>query len=148
MKIVAKLDIPDEKEILARLNLESGGLVQKVIDSEIIRQCEPYVPFDAGVLTQSAWANTKVGSGLIVYNTPYARYQYYGEVYGPNFLVNIGGEMQWRSKKGAKKHPTGRQMNYSLEVHPQAGSHWFERAMADHKQDVLEAARKVAHGRD
>lgn len=143
MKIVAKLDIPSEKEMLARLNLQSGGLVQKVIDTEIIRWCTDYVPFDEGVLTQSAYAATRVGSGLIVYDTPYARYQYYGEVYGPNFQVEIDGEKVWRSPPGQLKHPTGRQLNYNLEKHPKAGSHWFERAMADHKNDVLNAAREV-----
>lgn len=144
MKIVAKLDMPTDAEMLAKLNLQKGGSVQRAIDTEIIRQCEPYVPFDEGVLTQSAWNSTRIGSGLIVYNTPYARYQYYGEIFGPNFLVEIGGEMVWRSKKGATKHPTGRQMQYNREKHPQAGSHWFERAMADHKGDVLDAARKAA----
>lgn len=144
MKIVAKLDLPSDAELLAKLNLQKGGLIQKVIDTEIIRWCTDYVPFDEGVLTQSAYTATQIGSGLIVYDTPYARYQYYGEVYGPNFLVTIGGEKVWRSPPGIKKHPTGRKMNYNLEKHPNAGSHWFERAMADHKQDVLKAAREVA----
>ena len=78
-----------------------------------------------------------------VNDTPYAHYQYYGEVYGPNFLVEVGGETVWRSPKNGKKSPTGRKLQYNKEVHPQAGSFWFERAMADHKEDVLTAAKEA-----
>ncbi len=144
MRIVARLDFASDKEILQRLNVESGGLVQRVIDSEVIRQCEPYVPFDEGVLTASAMLATNIGSGLVVYDTPYAHYMYYGEVYGPNIpKYDADGDLVgfWSPPI---KHPTGKKLTYNLEKHPQAGSHWFDRAMADHKDEVLEAARKAA----
>lgn len=136
-------DLASPEKILERHGLGPMGPVQKAIDAEVIRQCEPYVPFDAGTLSRSANLATKVGSGEVVYDTPYAHYQYYGEVYGPNFLVEVGGEMVWRSPKNGKKSPTGRKLQYNKEVHPQAGSFWFERAMADHKEDVLTAAKEA-----
>ena len=136
-------DLSSPEKILERHGLGPMGPVQKAIDAEVIRQCEPSVPFDAGTLSRSANLATKVGSGEVVYDTPYAHYQYYGEVYGPNFLVEVGGEMVWRSPKDGKKSPTGRKLQYDKEMRPQAGSFWFERAMADHKEDVLTAAKEA-----
>lgn len=136
-------DLASPEKILERHGLGPMGPVQKAVDAEVIRQCEPYVPFDTGALSRSANLATKVGSGEVVYDTPYAHYQYYGEVYGPNFLVEVGGEMVWRSPKDGKKTPTGRKLQYDKEVRPQAGSFWFERAMADHKEDVLTAAKEA-----
>ena len=72
MKVVAKLDMGSVKSVLAKKNLQLGGAVQKYIDSEVIRQCEPYVPFDSGILTASANTATEIGSGCVVYSTPYA----------------------------------------------------------------------------
>lgn len=67
----------DTAKILKRLNLEEGGKVQQVIDSEVLRMNDPYVPKDTGQLIRSGIQNTKIGSGEVVYQTPYARRQYY-----------------------------------------------------------------------
>lgn len=50
---------------------------QKVIDSEVVRRCEPLVPFKTGILKGSGITGTKIGSGVIRYTAPYAKYQYY-----------------------------------------------------------------------
>lgn len=150
MKLSITLNSQDLKElcnpekILDRHGLGPMGPVQKYIDAEVIRQCEPYVPFDNGTLSRSANLATDIGSGLVVYDTPYARYQYYGEVYGPNIPMVIGGEETFRSIPGQRKTPTGKKLQYNTEVHPQAGSFWFERMIADHKDDILSGAQKVA----
>ena len=146
MKITAKLEMGPVQKILAKHDLEKGGAVQRYIDSEVIRQCEPYVPFDSGALTASASLNTRIGSGLVIYRTLYAHYQYYGEVYGPNIPVkNKDGKIVgWVSKPDSKKTPTGKKLQYNKEVHPQAGSFWFERMLADHKDDILKGAKKAA----
>ena len=67
----------DEDKILAKRNLEMGGAVQKFIDSEVLRLCEPLVPFDQGTLARSGQINTVIGSGQVKYRTPYARRWYY-----------------------------------------------------------------------
>lgn len=144
MSFTVRLQIPSNPEMLVRRNLQRGGKVQKFIDAEVIRQCEPYVPFDEGVLTASASIATRVGSGEVIYNTPYAHYQYYGEVYGPNIPMTIGGEQTFRSPSGARKVPTGQKLTYNKEVHPLAGSFWFHRMVADHKKDILEGAKNIA----
>lgn len=64
-------------QILADRGLEPGGRVQQVIDSEVLRLCTPYVPWDNGVLNASGIAHTTIGSGEVRYSTPYARRWYY-----------------------------------------------------------------------
>ncbi len=79
----AQVNIDDYGDIIERRGLEDGGRVQQVLDSEILHHCEPYIPFDTGMLRDSGPLSTEIGSGIIVYDTPYARKQYY---------ENSGGE--------------------------------------------------------
>lgn len=55
-------------------NLNSA---QKVVDSEVLRRCDPLVPFKTGSLKRSGITGTKIGSGVIRYTAPYAKRQYY-----------------------------------------------------------------------
>ena len=136
-------DFISADELIRKRGIGAGGYVQKVIDAAVIRECTPYVPFAEGILAGSANTATEIGSGEVVYDTPYARYQYYGEVYGPNFPIVENGEVVgWRSPP--EKYATGRKLEYNTEMNPQAGSHWFDRAMADHKDDILKEAQDAA----
>ena len=141
-------DFINAKRFVEKHGVGEGGYVQKVVDAAVIRECFPYLPFDEGILAGSANTATEIGSGEVVYDTPYARYQYYGEVYGPNIPIVENGEIVgWRSPP--EKFPMGRQLQYNTDKNPLAGSHWFERAMADHKDDVLKEAQNAADcGRD
>ena len=131
------------KEFVDKYGVGEGGHIQKVVDAAVIRECFPYVPFDEGVLAGSANTATEIGSGEVVYDTPYARYQYYGEVYGPSYPIVENGEIVgWRSPP--EKFPTGRQLQHNTEHNPQAGSHWFDRAMADHADEILKEAQDAA----
>lgn len=134
-----------ESDLLKRMNLEKGGLVQQVIDKAVIDWDLQYCPWETGTLAKSPYAVTEIGSGKVVYPGPYARYLYYGEVYGPNFPKEIdssGDVIQWASPK--KKYPTGRKLKFSPDPNPLAGAFWFERMKADHKDDILKEAKRVA----
>ena len=50
---------------------------QKVVDSEVLRRCDPLIPLDTGMLKKSGINSTVIGSGIVSYDTPYARRQYY-----------------------------------------------------------------------
>jgi hypothetical protein len=70
--------------MIEKLGLEEGGRVQQMVDSEFLKNVEPFVPFDEaglyenpGTLVNSGILDTVVGSGEIVWDTPYARYLYY-----------------------------------------------------------------------
>lgn len=137
-------DFINTKEFIEKRGVGEGGHVQKIVDAAVIRECFPYVPFDEGVLAGSANTATKIGSGEVVYDTPYARYLYYGEVYGPNIPIVENGEIvgYWSPPE---KSPTGRQLQYNTDKNPLAGSHWFERSMEDHKEEILKEAQDAAN---
>ena len=115
-------------------------------DSEVIRLCDPKVPFRTGVLKHSPMIASVIGQGLVIYATPYARYLYYGEVYGPNIPIFEAGELAgfW-SPPGQKKHPTGRKLTYSGA--PERGAFWFERMKAEHGDEIIRGAAARAGGR-
>lgn len=72
-----KFLIEETQKLVAKRGLETGGEVQKYVDSEVLRLTDPYVPFDSGKLKESGTIHTKIGSGRVVYKTPYARRQYF-----------------------------------------------------------------------
>ena len=152
LSLMAHVDF-DAKKALRRLDVQTGGRVQQVIDKSVIDWCLKYCPWDAGVLAKSAYSATVIGSGLVVYPGPYAHYQYYGEVYGPNIPIfddDSGAPTGFWSPPGQKKKPTGKPLDYSKSREkngPLAGPFWFERMKADHLNGILEEARGVAGGK-
>ena len=142
----ARLELDDLNAILARRWLLPGGRVQTVVDEAVLRYCAPKVPFDTGYLIRQALQTSIIGQGLIVYGTPYARYLYYGEVYGPNIPIFEAGELAgFYSPPGQKKHPTGRALTY--QGAPERGAFWFERMKAEHREDIVREAAAAAGGR-
>ena len=132
--------------VFAKATNETLRRAQEFVDSECIRQMKRYTPYRTGFLSNNApKLGTKIGSGLIVYNAPYARYQYYGEVYGPNIPIYKDGElMGWRSPP--KKSPTGRELEYSTAKHPDAQKLWFEKMKEVKGEAIRRGAEKIAGG--
>ena len=106
-------------QMVAHRSLQSGGRVQKYIDSTVLRKSDPYVPFLSGMLKTSGISGTVIGSGTVVYNSTYARRQYY---------ANGGNGKQGTSRGGLR------------------GRYWFERMKADHLDEILKGAAKIAGG--
>ena len=80
--------------------------------SEAERLMDPYVPADSLMLAQNVRVSADEEKGSVTYQSPYAHYQYEGEVYGPNYPVMDGGEVTgWYSPPF--KTPTGRKLQYS-----------------------------------
>ena len=89
--IILKIDAQMPRstaEMLRKYNLESGGFVQQTIDKSVIDYSLLYAPWETGMLAKSAYGATQIGSGKVIYPGPYAHYQYYGEIYGPNIPVS------------------------------------------------------------
>ena len=72
MSLTFKITMPQVQQLQKRLQP-----VQKYVDSEILRKCDPYIPLKTGMLRDSGILGTKVGSGRIRWLAPYARKQYY-----------------------------------------------------------------------
>lgn len=126
MSVKVKIDI-QTAEILRKRGLGSDTGARKYLASEVKRLCEPYVPMQQGILARSAVIASD-GSSL-VYQGPYAHYQYEGEIYGPNYT---NGEIFWSGK--APKKPTGRQIDYHGA--PMRGKQWDKRMLADKSKDL------------
>lgn len=117
-------------DVLARKVAEiNNPTTMLAIHNTLAKRCDPYVPFLEGPLSQTAVITDKE----VRYVQPYARYQYYGEIYGPNIPIKEGDEIvSWFSPLGQKKHPTGRMMNHTTEYHPLATSFWDKAMLRDH----------------
>lgn len=92
-----------QKKLLDMLNDKQ---VQKQSNEILKNYINYFVPKKSGALRRSAIATPNLiywGRGL-----KYARYQYGGQVYGPNLPGAINGSPTWKSR--APKHPTGREL--------------------------------------
>ena len=92
------------------LTIVDNDTTRRGVNQIIADMIEPYVPMKSGALRQSVHVGPKTISGG--YGTSaYARYQYFGEVYGPNIpIMRQGVIVGWYSQPGVKKHPTGREL--------------------------------------
>lgn len=102
------------KTLLKDRGLETGGKVQKVVDSEVLRRSDKYVPFRTGFLKKSGILGTVIGSGEVIYNALYADKNYYH---------NAGRGKQGTASGGLR------------------GKLWFERMKADNLSDIIKTAQ-------
>ena len=103
---VTKFNTKKQQKLLQMLN-DKNVLVE--VNTRIKDAINKFVPKKTGALRESA----RVTSNMIAWGEglEYARYQYGGEVYGPNHPITRGGTIVgWYSTPGQQKHPTGREL--------------------------------------
>ena len=88
---------------------------QYVLAQEAAKRIDSYVPFDTGTLKNSVNQASDFKEGLLVYNTPYARRQYYLHEQGKG----LHGENGLR------------------------GSYWGQRALADYGEAIAYIATQA-----
>lgn len=144
LTIAGKMNISSADLIIKNHGLGKYGAIQMYIDNECIKLMEKYTPFQSGYLSGPAvLVYTDIGSGKIIQNAPYARYLYYGVVFGPNIPLIIGGVLEGFYSP-PHKESTGRPLQYNTATHPLAGPFWFERMVADYKYQLLAGAQEIA----
>lgn len=94
--------------------------IQAEIDKKVMLRMDPYVPFKSGELKKSVRRASVVGSGLLVYNMPYARRQYYLE------------------NRTVKKDKNGNVLD------PLRGSRWLDRMKDNEMPDLIKEIKKYA----
>lgn len=140
LTLVARFDVQiDEDDILTKFGLEDHGPVQMLIDQRVKDYCRDggYVPASPErALETSADSATEIGSGEVIWDTPYARYQYYG------LLMTDENGRTW-VREGEKKPiiHEDRPLKYDKGTNGNAGARWFDRMKADHGDDIVEEAR-------
>lgn len=117
IRIDAHLDLKSVKRMLAGRGLEEKGRVQRYIDSEVIRLIQPFVPLRTGTLARSPTTGSVIGSGLVIFNTPYAEAQ--------------------NDRSGGVGSSTG----------PLRGPRYFDRMKAARGQEIIDGAIKLAGGK-
>lgn len=124
-----------------------GGKGRLRLAQDAKRLMDPYVPASqAEMLSQNVRVYTDGDQGVVEYNSPYAHYQYEGEVYGPNYPIKDQGIIVgWYSPP--HKTPTGKKLKYSDFPHPLATSHWDKAMMTARKGDLTKAYQKYLGGR-
>ena len=105
---------------------------QKLLNMQVAADCDDYIPRANGALRGSVNYPDGIYGGEIEWNTPYARYQYEGELY----LTEEGRSF---ANKGERKYPTGMPLHYHT---PGTSDHWFERAKQEHKDQWIDLVKR------
>ena len=103
-------------QIKARLGIEPNGRVQKFFSNTCYKHMNKYVPMDEGNLR----INADVKTDSITYESPYARYQYYGI-----------------SK-------SGKPLNYRT---PGTGDYWDKRMVSAEMEQVVQEVQNYIGGK-
>lgn len=75
---------------------------QKKLDSAVLKDSNYFCPEKESFLMKSAILHTVIGSGHVVWNTPYARKQYYG-LKNKSHLKNPNATYKWFESAKARK---------------------------------------------
>lgn len=120
-------------EIKARLGITPSGRVQKKFQSLCYRYMDKYVPRYEGNLRKNVDLSNPTE---IVYNSPYAHYQYEGKLYvmdngkGSYYSPKYG----FWSDKGMPKHDSGKPLTYHTGG---TGDHWDKRMVSAEMGDLV-----------
>ena len=105
-------------EIKARLGIEPNGRVQKFFTNTCYKHMDKYVPMDEGNLR----ANVSINNDSITYESPYARYQYYG----------------------IREDGTHEVKNYTT---PGTGPYWDKRMVSAEMEDIVREVQSYIGGK-
>ncbi|MBR3133391.1 MAG: hypothetical protein IKG42_04930 [Clostridia bacterium] len=116
--------------------------VQAFTDETVARYLSRYVSFNTGVQSKSIPLSSEYGSGLVIINVPYARFQAEGKV-----MIGVYSRSPW-ARRGERKVVTSKNLVYHNDS--TRGAHPFERMKADKKESILNQtanyARRLSNG--
>lgn len=102
-----------------------------ITSQQALADCNEYVPDDQDALVNSSNIHSDILHGKLVWSTPYARYLYHGVL-----MVDPKTGSAWarECQTKVKVSPEVR-LKFYKRKNPKAGSHWCERAQADHGEE-------------
>lgn len=110
--ISVKFQMKELSELLEDRGLQKHGEVQQYIDSEVMRQMEPYMQKDTGMMINSMINSTNVGDGEVIVDTAYARQRLHNGptngLRGPNYFERMKADKLGEIKNGATKIAGGK----------------------------------------
>lgn len=140
----------DRSLIKIASDVTGGREGQLFLATTAARFMDDYVPADNMALSQNIDITANEEKGLIHYLSPYAHYQWEGELYvdpktGKGAFYD--GERFW-SRPDVAKIPSGKPLHYSAFRHPLATSHWDKAMMIAKKNDLVRALDDYLKGRE
>ena len=124
------------KTIYNSLGLEEKGKVQAFLDKTTAEYLMKYVSKKGGVQEKSIPTASKYGSGRIIINVRYARFQAEGKI-----MVGVNSRRAW-ARKNEKKVVINKDLKYHSDS--LRGAHPFERMKADKKDSILNQTANFA----
>ena len=102
-----------------------------ITSQQALADCNEHVPDDQDALVNSSNIHSDILHGKLVWSTPYARYLYHGVL-----MVDPKTGSAWarEGQTKVKVSPEVR-LKFDKRKNPKAGSHWCERAQADHGEE-------------
>ncbi len=119
----------DKQTILAKFS-EANNKALKIVQPQIVSDCNKYAPDDQHILKRSAETHSRVLEAFgntelrLVWSTPYARYLYYGVL-----MVDPKTRSAY-AREGVRKVLTGKPLKYS-----KGGKLWCQKAKEKHIKD-------------
>ena len=109
----------------------ASGKALGITSQQALADCNEYVPDDQDALVNSSNIHSDILHGKLVWATPYARYLYHGVL-----MVDPKTGSAWAREGQTKvKVSPEVQLKFDKRKNPKAGSHWCERAQADHGEE-------------
>lgn len=130
MQVEFKWDKPTTQIVEETTGGDKGLLF---LANEAKRLMEHYVPADNLVLAENVNVYIEDDTGIVHYLSPYAHYQYEGELY----VSSVTGSA-W-ARNGEYKVPTGKELDHQTYRHPLATSEWDKAMLTARKGDLTEA---------
>ena len=100
---------------LSRIRAKSPQLKQRTVEfvsNELLKKCDPYVPFDTGMLRDSGVSHSVPKQGRLVWKTPYANQQWrYGKskgLRGKKWALRAWADNKKMILKSARKIANGK----------------------------------------
>lgn len=127
-----KLTMNPSDQIIRHIGLDHSGRVQRFHTSNVLRRIKRYMPYRSGMLIKKTVAATDISKPLIVTPGPEARMLYHGKVMvdpktgKSGFLTDDG----WKSRRGVRKVPSNRNIEYTTTKNARAGPYWDRRLKA------------------
>ena len=91
-----------EAKVKARLNAKLKRAQMK-LDTQVVADSNYFAPNKTSTLQKSGIINTVIGSGVVLWHTPYARRQYYGEGFDHSKQLNPNACAKWFEAAKARK---------------------------------------------
>lgn len=122
--------------IYKSLGLEDRGKVQAFLDKRVVDNLQKYVSLKSSTQMKSIKTSTILGSGKVIINVPYARFQAEGKV-----MIGVKSHSPW-ARAGERKIVTDKKLKYHSDR--LRGAHPFERMKADKGNSILLETAKYA----